>query len=288
MRPLEHTGRSAETIERTTESVIGFDRFHVFPHSRQLLADGHPVDLGSRQFDLLLALLDSHGTLVTKEELVARTWPNSIVSESNLRVQIAALRNALGPNKGIIKSVSGRGYIFTASIRTCRPPIASPKAHSPGEASRLEFAPSLLSPAPPTVSFNDGLSTIAIIDDDAGIREALSGLLRSVGLRAEIFSSTREFLQSSAAIDCRCLILDVRLPERNGLDFYDDLVSAHVHLPVIFISAYDDPPTSTRAMNAGAVDFLTKPVRQKDLLEAVRSAIVRGTVRSRQRADGAS
>jgi DNA-binding response OmpR family regulator len=277
MRAIDHTARSNETtiepaIESTIESVIRFDRFHVLPHSRRLLADGHPVELGSRAFDLLLALLNSGGVLVTKEELVARTWPQSIVSESNLRVQIAALRNALSPDKGIIKSVSGRGYVFTAPISTFEQPIPPPKAKALGDTLKPELAQSPSPSASSTWSHPEGRLTIAIIDDDSGIREALRGLLLSVGLNAEVFSSTREFLQSSAALGCRCLILDVRLPERSGLDFYDDLVSAHVHLPVIFISGHADPPMSTRAMNAGAVEFLTKPVRHKDLLNAIQLA----------------
>ncbi|TFW56697.1 response regulator [Bradyrhizobium sp. MOS001] len=262
-------------IENTAEALIGFNRFHVLPHSRQLFADGIPVEIGGRAFDLLLALLNSNGNLVTKEELVARAWPNTIVSESNLRVQIAALRNALGGDKGIVKSISGRGYTFTAPIST-REAAWGSSATFVGDHYKVGLPHQSLA-ACPTISRYEGRSAVAIIDDDPDIRKAIRGLLQSIGLRAEVFSSTGDFLQSSSAIGCRCLLLDVRLPGRSGLDFYDDLVRAGVHLPVIFMSGCTDPPVSTRAINAGAVKFLSKPVRHKDLLDAIRLAMKNDT-----------
>jgi FixJ family two-component response regulator len=121
--------------------------------------------------------------------------------------------------------------------------------------------------------------TVVVIDDDREIREALQGLLRSVGLRVELFASVQEFLGSDRPDSPGCLVLDVRLPGRSGLDFHDDLAKANVHLPVIFISGYADVPMSVRAMKAGAVEFLTKPVRHQDLLDAIQLAIERDRVR---------
>ena len=115
--------------------------------------------------------------------------------------------------------------------------------------------------------------SVVVIDDDPDIREALQGLLRSVGLRAELFTSVGEFLDSPRPDLPGCLILDVRLPGRSGLEFQEDLAKAKVHLPVIFITGYADVPMSVRAMKAGAVEFLTKPVRHQDLLEAIQRAI---------------
>jgi FixJ family two-component response regulator len=111
------------------------------------------------------------------------------------------------------------------------------------------------------------------LDDDQHIREALQDLLRSVGLRVELLGSVQEFLDSARPDLPGCLVLDVRLPGRSGLDFHDDLVKAKVHLPVIFISGHADVPMSVRAMKAGAVEFLTKPVRHQDLLDAIQRAI---------------
>jgi len=123
-----------------------------------------------------------------------------------------------------------------------------------------------------------------VIDDDRDIREALQGLLRSVGLRVELFASVQEFLDSGQLSRPGCLVLDVRLPGRSGLDFHDDLVSANVHLPVVFISGHADVQMSVRAMKAGAIEFLTKPVRHQDLLDAIQRAIVHdGAYREAQR-----
>jgi FixJ family two-component response regulator len=116
---------------------------------------------------------------------------------------------------------------------------------------------------------------VVVVDDDLDIREALEGLLRSVGLRVELFASAQEFLDHPFPGRPACLVLDVRLPGRSGLDFHDDLVKRNMHLPVIFISGHADVPMSVRAMKAGAVEFLTKPVRHQDLLDAIQLAIER-------------
>ena len=121
--------------------------------------------------------------------------------------------------------------------------------------------------------------TVVVIDDDLEIREALQGLLRSIGLRVEMFGSAQEFLDRARVDGPGCLVLDVRLPGRSGLDFHEDLVKANIHLPVIFISGYADVPMSVRAMKAGALEFLTKPVRHQDLLEAIQRAIDRDRAR---------
>lgn len=114
---------------------------------------------------------------------------------------------------------------------------------------------------------------VAIIDDDEGVRQALDGMLRSVGLQVVSFPSTRHFLDQETLDNYGCIILDVRLPGRSGLDFKDDLTKLNVTTPVIFISGHADVPMSVRAMKAGAVEFLTKPVRAQDLLDAVDGAI---------------
>jgi FixJ family two-component response regulator len=128
-------------------------------------------------------------------------------------------------------------------------------------------------------SGNEARPIVVVIDDDQGIREALQGLLRSVGLRVELFGSVQEFLDCAHADVPGCLVLDVRLPGRSGLDFHEDLVKANIHLPVIFISGHADVPMSVRAMKAGAVEFLTKPVRHQDLLDAIQRAIERDRAR---------
>jgi FixJ family two-component response regulator len=120
---------------------------------------------------------------------------------------------------------------------------------------------------------------VVVIDDELEVRNALDRLMRSVGLRVELFASVREFLDSADPTGPGCLVLDVRLPGRSGLEFHDDLIKANVHLPVIFMSGYADVPMSVRAMKAGAVEFLTKPVRHQDLLDAIQLAIERDRAR---------
>lgn len=126
---------------------------------------------------------------------------------------------------------------------------------------------------------SDAQPTVIIIDDDRDIRDALEGLLRSVGLRVELFASVQEFLDGARPSGPGCLVLDVRLPGRSGLDFYDSLIEANVHLPVVFISGHADVPMSVRAMKAGAVEFLTKPVRDQELLDAIQLAISKDRAR---------
>jgi FixJ family two-component response regulator len=116
---------------------------------------------------------------------------------------------------------------------------------------------------------------VLVVDDDPSLREALSSLLRSVGLRVEVFGSAPEMLQAPLPEVASCLVLDIRLPKRSGLDFQTELINSNIRIPIIFITAHGDVPMSVRAMKAGAVDFLTKPFRDQDLLDAVANALER-------------
>ncbi len=115
--------------------------------------------------------------------------------------------------------------------------------------------------------------TIVVIDDDASMRRALEHLLQSVGFSVELFASPQEFLQSERPDRPGCIVLDVRFPGRSGLDMQRDLANSNTQLPIIFITGYGDVPMSVRAMKAGAVEFLTKPFRDQDLLDAVGTAL---------------
>jgi len=121
-------------------------------------------------------------------------------------------------------------------------------------------------------------SLVFVVDDDASVRQALTSLLQSIGLQVESFGSAADFLKKGRianGIAAACLILDVRLPGVSGLDFQAELAKADTHLPIIFISGYGDIPMTVRAMKAGAVEFLTKPFREQDLLDAVQLALQR-------------
>ena len=124
---------------------------------------------------------------------------------------------------------------------------------------------------------------VLIIDDDESMRRALSNLFQSVGLEVELFGSASEMLQTKLPNVASCLVLDVRLPGLSGLDFQAELAKANIHIPIIFMTGHGDIPMSVRAMKGGAVDFLTKPFRDQDMLDAVVTAIERD--RKRREAD---
>ena len=119
------------------------------------------------------------------------------------------------------------------------------------------------------------LSTVFVVDDDASMREALSDLFQSVGLRVNVFASAQEFIKNRRPEGPTCLVLDVRLPGKSGLDFQQELNAANINLPIVFLTGHGDIPMSVRAMKAGAVEFLTKPFREQDLLDAVQTALER-------------
>lgn len=137
------------------------------------------------------------------------------------------------------------------------------------------------SPAPPPVT-DDPL--VLVVDDDAGMREAVVDLLRSVGIESLAFGSTAELLAAAVPDRLGCLILDVRLPGLGGLEFQTRLDSLGIALPIVFMTGFADVPMSVRAMKAGAMDFLIKPFRDQDMLDAVEAAIARDRSRRRDRA----
>jgi FixJ family two-component response regulator len=118
-------------------------------------------------------------------------------------------------------------------------------------------------------------ATVIVIDDDPAVRESLGSLLRSVGLQAKLFASVGDFLKEGRGEGPSCLVLDVRLPERSGLDFQRDLAAANIHIPIIFITGHGDVPMSVQAMKGGAIEFLTKPFRDQDLLDAIQLGLGR-------------
>jgi FixJ family two-component response regulator len=125
---------------------------------------------------------------------------------------------------------------------------------------------------------------VFVIDDDASIRDAVQKLIASVGLRVQTFESAREFLNGKLPEAPSCLVLDVRLPDLSGLELQRDLAKTNVHIPIIFITGHADVPVTVRAMKAGAVEFLTKPFRAQELLEAIQQAIAKDRVAWSERA----
>ena len=126
---------------------------------------------------------------------------------------------------------------------------------------------------------------VFVIDDDAGMRASIQGLLKSVGLQSEAFGTTQEFLRSKRPDGPSCLVLDVRLPGINGLEFQRDLADKGFRIPIIFITGHGDIPMTVKAMKSGAVEFLTKPFRDQDLLDAIHQALDRDRELRQQQSD---
>src|SRR6202047_1035244 len=219
--------------------VVRFGRFCVLPRARQLLVDGQPIELGSRAFDLLMALIGAPGILITKREIISRVWPDTVVEEGNLKVQMSALRRVLNADRDVIKTVHGRGYVFTSEVTTTS--IEPDAVDAPDRPAPRPTLPQL-APAPPislsgrgrprrqsatgarmVVPDDKAQPVVVVIDDDPEIRDALRGLLRAVGLRVETFASVQEFLDSAPADLPGCLVLDVRLPGLSELEFPEEV-----------------------------------------------------------------
>jgi FixJ family two-component response regulator len=126
---------------------------------------------------------------------------------------------------------------------------------------------------------------VFVVDDDPSIRRAMRRLIGSIGLQVELFGSAKEFLLRKRPNGPSCLVLDIRLPGISGLDFQRELAAANIHIPIIFITAHGDIPMTVRAMKAGAVEFLTKPFRDQDLLDAIHAALEQDRAKRQQEAE---
>jgi FixJ family two-component response regulator len=131
------------------------------------------------------------------------------------------------------------------------------------------------------VTQSDSEAVVLVVDDEPSVRDAMQRLFRSVGLRTEVFASASEFLQTKLSDGPRCLVLDVRLPGLSGLDFQAELTKANIQIPIVFMTGHGDIPMTVKAMRAGAVEFLPKPFRDQDMLDAVRLALEQDRARRR-------
>ena len=128
-------------------------------------------------------------------------------------------------------------------------------------------------------------ATVFIVDDDEGVRLSIQRLLKTVGLRAELFPTAQDFLRRNIPDGPSCLVLDVRLPEVGGLEVQHKLAAAGINIPIVFVTAHGDIPMSVKAMKSGAVEFLTKPFRDQDLLDAIQQALKRDQLARRQQSE---
>lgn len=274
---------------------------------RELFAGSQPIKLGSRAFDILELLIGARGQLVTKDELLARVWPNSVVEENNLQVHISMLRKVLGGGRDLIKTIPGRGYRLLIDPLV-EPPALSPAPQMLADAggrdhlliallkrlgledmldehrSHADTVTPSAAPAPahlwwPAVPAAEDKplrnedALVYIVDDESSVRSALSRLLRSAGIASQSFACAEDFLQAPYAERLACLVLDVNLQADSGFDLQHELRRRGCQMPIIFMTGYGTIPMSVRAMKAGAQEFLTKPFDEGQLLEAVDSAL---------------
>ena len=250
--------------------VFHLGDFAVFPATRVLLRNDSEISIGSRAFDLLVVLLEARGRMVEKVHIQRRVWPSTIVDDCNIRVQISYLRKVLGPGASI-KTIPGRGYLLTGQqnlvakawhpVWPCQPTASAsfPDWLSKDGRRQREGA--------------DSVHYVAIVDDDAFVLDSMAGLIESAGFEVAAFSSLAAFLNSVQSRPPGCLVLDAWLPGQRGLEFQANLRTAGIRLPIVFISGNADIAMSVRAIKAGAFDFLTKPVRHDDLLNAISLAM---------------
>lgn len=255
------TGSQAASYIDPLARSLFFHNFELRPEERVLLCDGQEVDLGGRAFDLLHLLVSASGRVVDKNQIFHHVWPSTIVDESNIRFQMTCLRRALGPRADCIKTVKGRGYILTVSN------MGRQAAHTQPDLTVTTIKTAEPHYDDPTV--NPVPALIAVVDDDDGTRAALEGLLKATGFEVIAFATPNEFLKSERRHQAQCLLLDVWMPGENGLDFQQKLVHEGLYVPIIFMSGHADIQMSVRAMKAGALEFLTKPVCHQDLLAAL-------------------
>ena len=225
---------------------------------REAFLRGAPVRLGSRAFALLEVLLASPNRLVTKDELIRGVWPDTVVEENNLQVQISALRKQLNLDQQLLETIPRRGYrLNLAHAGGANETFASPTTARAEEQGWERQA------------------KVHVVDDEPAVCAALVRQLCSLGIDATGYPSAQAFLAGCTFERPGCLLLDVRLRDGSGFDLQDELARRQAPCPIVFMTGFGTIDMSVRAMKAGAEGFLTKPVDERQLLAAVRGAMVR-------------
>ena len=273
---------SGVPIDERLEFRVGINLSDVIVEGDDIYGDG--VNVAAR----VEALADAGGVLVS----------NTVYD--HVRDRLPFVFEDLGEQR--VKNIARPVRVYRIRITESEPAKAALRARDKPPFAVLPFknksddeelvsgtAQTLRSPRSPTLSSVEAAlcssweehplvhepDTVIVIDDDLSVREALGSLLRSVGLQTHLHGSVPEFLKAGHVDGPTCLVLDVRLPGQSGLDFQRELLAANIHIPIIFITGYGDIPMSVRAIKGGAIEFLTKPFRDQDLLEAVQQGLVR-------------
>jgi FixJ family two-component response regulator/DNA-binding winged helix-turn-helix (wHTH) protein len=249
-----------ERMIRLGQATISLER-------REAFLDGRLLRVGGRAFEILSVLMQADGRIVSKDELITQVWPDTVVEENNLQVQISSLRKLLG-EKELIQTVPRRGYRL---LKERESPLPS-----------FHPAPSTPLSTEDQVTIDPDTVPVFIVDDEAPVRMALSRLLRAEGIAHRIFASAEELLGADLDIGPACLLLDVSLPETTGLELQSALGQRGHPWPIVFMTGFGTIPMSVQAMKAGAVEFLTKPFNDDQLLEILRTTRQRAAMEFEQ------
>jgi len=236
---------------------------------REVYIDGRPILLGGRAFEVLATLIKAKGRVVGKDELFSQVWAGTVVEDNNLQVQVSLLRKAFG-DRGLIQTVPRRGYRLAAEISFEVPGTLSVQSPLCAGADTLEL-------------FDEHFNVpVLVVDDDPSVRTALGRLLRSQDIPHQLFASAEALFEARLETPCACLLLDMHLPDTSGLEVQDALRRLALPWPIVFMTGFGTIPMTVQAMRAGAVEFLTKPFDEDQLLTLLPAVRTRAVVEGRK------
>jgi len=236
---------------------------------REVFLDGKPILLGGRAFEVLATLIKAKGRVVGKDELFSQVWAGTVVEDNNLQVQVSLLRKAFG-DRGLIQTVPRRGYRLAAEISFDVPCQAL--GHSP-----LGVGVDALEPLDDSANV-----PVLVVDDDPSVRTALGRLLRSQDIPHHLFASAEALFDARLQTPYACLLLDMHLPDTTGLEVQDTLRRLALPWPIVFMTGFGTIPMTVQAMRAGAVEFLTKPFDEDQLLTLLQAVRARAVAEGRK------
>ncbi|MFK0312175.1 response regulator [Pseudomonas sp. NPDC090233] len=236
---------------------------------REAFLDGAPIPLGGRAFEVLAMLIEARGRVVAKDELFSQVWAGTVVEDNNLQVQVSLLRKAFG-NPGLIQTVPRRGYRLAAEITLDVPCMALAKSVLCDVAEASE----------PVGDYTR--VPVLVVDDDPSVRKALGRLFRSQDIAHRLYASAEALFDDQLDTPYACLLLDMNLPEASGLEVQEALRRLDLPWPIIFMTGFGTIPLTVQAMRAGAVEFLTKPFDEAQLLAVLDAVRARALVQGRK------
>ncbi|MBF8669500.1 response regulator [Pseudomonas putida] len=236
---------------------------------REAFVDGKPILLGGRAFEVLATLIKAKGRVVGKDELFSQVWAGTVVEDNNLQVQVSLLRRAFG-DRGLIQTVPRRGYRLAAEISFEMPGALSVQSPLCAGADTVEL-------------FDEHFNVpVLVVDDDPSVRTALGRLLRSQDIPHQLFASAEALFEARLETPYACLLLDMHLPDTSGLEVQAALRRLALPWPIVFMTGFGTIPMTVQAMRAGAVEFLTKPFDEDQLLTLLQAVRTRAVAEGRK------